>query len=59
MREQVTDRDPNWLSLRRLESANSGMYFSTESSTDSLPSSSSIRTAVAVMGLVIEAIQKI
>ena len=42
-----------------LSSLNSGRYFSTGSSTESLPSSWSIRTAVAVMGLVIEAIQKI
>ena len=35
------------------------MYFPTGSSTDSFPSSWSIRTAVAVTGLVIDAIQKI
>ena len=39
--------------------SNSGRCFSTGSSTESLPSSWSIRTAVAVIGLVIEAIQKI
>ena len=39
--------------------ANSGMNFSTRSSTESLPSSASIMTAVAVTGLVIDAIQKI
>ncbi len=41
-----------------LSCANSGMCFSTGSSTDSLPSSWSINTAVAVIGLVIDAIQK-
>ena len=37
---------------------NSGKYFSTASSTFTLPSSTSIIRAVAVIGLVIEAIQK-
>ena len=41
-----------------LRPLNSGRYFSTGSSTESLPSSWSIMTAVAVIGLVIEAIQK-
>ena len=42
-----------------LRSLNSGKCFWTGSSTDSFPSSWSMRTAVAVTGLVIEAIQKI
>ncbi len=41
-----------------LRLASSGRYFDTGSSTESLPSSWSIKMAVAVTGLVIEAIQK-
>ena len=41
-----------------LSLASSGRYLATGSSTESLPSSWSISTAVAVTGLVIEAIQK-
>ena len=38
---------------------NSGKYFSTGSSTESLPSSCNIMMAVAVIGFVMEAIQNI
>ena len=45
----------SWITQR---SRNSGRYFSTGSSKLSLPSSTSMATAVADIGLVIEAIQK-
>jgi high-affinity nickel permease len=55
----MPQRDSRRLAIRGFSPASSGTYFAIGSSRESLPSSISISTAVAVIGLDMEAIQKI
>src|SRR6266403_4892353 len=57
--EQVPQRDSRRLAIRSFESTKFWKYLTIGSSRESLPSSISISTAVAVMGFDMDAIQKI